>query len=62
VIGGDGGSLGPDLAGLFQRRNDEWIRVQIQNPRAHNPASVTPELGLTSAQVDPIMETLRDSP
>ncbi len=61
VIGGDGGSLGPDLAGLFQRRNDEWIRVQIQTPRAHNPASVMPELGLNPAQVDAIMDTLRDS-
>jgi len=62
VIGGDGGAIGPDLAGLFQRRNEEWIRLQIQNPRAHNPASVMPELGLTSAQVDAIMDTLRDSP
>ena len=61
VIGGDGGNLGPDLAGLFQRRNDEWIRVQIQNPRTHNSASVMPELGLTSAQVDAIMDTLRES-
>ena len=29
VIGGDGGTVGPDLAGLFERRNEEWIRVQM---------------------------------
>jgi len=41
-IGGRGGSLGPDLTAVAQRRSRGWIRQQIRNPRKHNPNSAMP--------------------
>lgn len=29
---GDGPKIGPDLAGLFQRRDETWVRAFIQDP------------------------------
>ena len=59
VIDGAGGTVGPSLDDVFSRRDEGWVREQIQRPREHNPNTVMPELGLTSAEVDAILETLR---
>jgi len=58
-IGGKGGVIAPDLQGVFERRDEGWIRTQIQHPRQHNPQTVMPELGLTDDQVAAIVEMLR---
>jgi len=57
-IGGKGGVIAPDLQGVFERRDEDWIRTQIQNPREHNPQTVMPDLGLTDDQVTAIVEVL----
>ena len=59
-IGGKGGVTAPDLQGVFERRDEGWIRTQIQHPRQHNPQTVMPELGLTDDQVAAIVEMLRE--
>jgi cbb3-type cytochrome oxidase cytochrome c subunit len=59
VTGGTGGVIGPNLDTVFERREDEWIRVQIQNPRDHNPTTVMPVFGFDDAQVEAIIEALR---
>ena len=61
VIEGQGGVVAAELDTLFERREVDWIRVQLQDPRAHNPTTVMPNFGLTNAQVDAIIETLRHS-
>ncbi len=58
-IGGKGGVIAPDLQGVFERRDEGWIRTQIQHPRQHNPQTVMPNLGLSNAEVDAILEALR---
>ncbi len=58
-VGGAGGSIGPDLGGLFKRQSDEWIQVQIQEPRKHNAKTVMPQFGLSDAQVSAIVKALR---
>ena len=58
-IGGDGGTIGPSLEELFQRRDEDWVRDQIQRPRAHNPKTVMPELGISDAEAGAIVEALR---
>lgn len=58
-IGGAGGTIGPDLAGLFDRRSMEWIGVQIQNPVQHNRKTLMPVYGLTDAETAAIVEALR---
>ena len=40
---GHGGSLGPDLTSVGQRRSGIWIMSQIKNPKTHNPDSRMPE-------------------
>ncbi len=61
VVGGTGGMIGPDLDTLFERREENWIRAQIANPRRHKPDSVMPAFGLTEEQIDAIIEVLRKS-
>ncbi len=58
-IGGKGGTTAPDLQGIFERRDEAWIRIQIQHPRQHNPQTLMPDFGLTDEQVVAIVEALR---
>ena len=60
VIDGVGGTIGPNLDGVFARRDESWIRVQIANPREHKPDSIMPFLGLSNEQVNAIIEFLRE--
>lgn len=60
VIGAGGGTLGPSLNSVFERRDEEWIRVQIRNPKVHNPTTVMPQFGFGRDQVDAIVEELRE--
>ena len=59
MIGGSGGTLAPKLDDVFERRNENWIRIQIAHPREHNPQSVMPDFGLADDQVDAILEALK---
>ena len=61
LIGGSGGTIGPSLDDLFERRDESWIRAQIANPREHKPDSVMPTFGLSEEQIDTIVEFLRKS-
>ena len=57
-IAGNGGTIGPVLDGLFERREEAWVRTQIQRPRENNPKTIMPEFGLTDAEVSRIMSVL----
>ena len=61
VIGGGGGTVGPSLDSVFDRRDPEWIRGQIKEPREQNPMTVMPHFGLSDAEVEAIMEALKRS-
>lgn len=39
---GSGGSMGPDLTAVRNRRNEEWILAYLENPRQLNPAARMP--------------------
>lgn len=41
-MNGVGGSVGPDLTHVGSRKNSEWIRAQIKDPKSHNPNSIMP--------------------
>jgi nitric oxide reductase subunit C len=49
-IGGVGGTVGPDLTKVGDRRTKEWIEQQIRNPRSHNPNSIMPNFSRLSSQ------------
>ena len=59
VIGGIGGTAGPNLDTVFRRRDERWVQTKIMNPRGDNPESVMPQFGLTEAEADAIVEALR---
>lgn len=40
---GQGGSIGPDLTSVGQRRSALWIISQIKDPKSHNPVSRMPD-------------------
>lgn len=42
MIGGIGGTVGPDLTKVGGRRDKEWIEKQLKNPKSHNPNSIMP--------------------
>ncbi|MFV1991496.1 MAG: c-type cytochrome [Acidimicrobiales bacterium] len=60
-IGGSGGTIGPDLAGLFDRRQADWIHAQIQTPREHNTKTLMPQYGLSDAETAAMIEAIRSA-
>ncbi len=59
VIQGEGGQAGPSLDGVFERRDEDWVRAQIRDPRSHNPNTVMPDFGFTKDQVEAMVQVLR---
>ncbi len=58
-IAGEGGAIGPSLEGVFERRDEAWVRTQIKQPRAHNPKTVMPDMGLGDSEVTAIILELQ---
>ena len=58
-IAGDGGTIGPSLDRLFERRTETWVRTQIKRPRTHNSKTLMPELGLGDDEVTAIIRELQ---
>ena len=58
-IGTQGGTIGPSLNDVFERRSEAWLKNQVQNPREHNPRSAMPDFGLSDEQVGAIVDALR---
>ena len=48
MLGGVGGTIGPDLTKVGSRRSKEWIEDQIKNPKSHNPNSIMPSFAKLS--------------
>ena len=59
VVEGQGGTMGPGLDGIAARRSEEFVRQQLRDPRANDPASLMPNLGLGPAEVDAIWVYLK---
>jgi mono/diheme cytochrome c family protein len=68
---GRGVLVGPDLQGVTERREESWLKVQIQSPSVHraqnDPIAVAnleefgmpmPDLGLTAQQVEAVIAYL----
>ena len=62
LIGGTGGTIGPSLDTVFERRDEAWVLKQIENPRANKPDTVMPPFGLSPEQIASIVEFLRSGP
>ena len=53
-VNGGGGSVGPDLSAEGSKgRTQGWLRLQIRNPKAHNPSTIMPAFSsLTDQQLE----------
>lgn len=60
-IGGAGGSLGPNLDTVFERRDEAFVRAKILRPKEHNPSSVMPQFHLGDAEASRIIDVLKRS-
>lgn len=54
VVAGQGGTMGPRLDGVSERRTESFVLQQLRDPRENNPSTLMPNLGLTPAEVDAI--------
>lgn len=64
VTEGKGGTMGPPLDGVAERRSEAFVLQQIRDPKANDPASLMPALGLSDAEASAIwayLQTLDDS-
>ena len=59
TIGGKGGTIGPSLDTLFERRDAAYVMRKLNNPTFDNPTSVMPYFGLTEAQLKAIADHLK---
>ena len=54
VVEGVGGTMGPPLDGVARRREEAFVLQQLRDPRANDPASLMPDLGLSDSEVTAI--------
>lgn len=59
VVGKTGGNLGPSLNGVIGRRGVEFVEKKLRNPAFDNPNTLMPNLGLTDAEIQAIVEYLK---
>jgi nitric oxide reductase subunit C len=58
TLEGQGGSVGPALDGIGQRRNADYLRSWLRDPTTLKADSKMPNLGLTEAQVSELVAFL----
>lgn len=58
VAEGQGGTMGPPLDGVLERRSETFVREQLRNPTSNDPASLMPNLGLGPGEVEAIFAYL----
>lgn len=54
VVEGQGGTMGPSLDGVSDRRSEAFVFQQLRDPKANNPATLMPTLGLAPAELEAI--------
>jgi mono/diheme cytochrome c family protein len=59
VVEGQGGTMGPRLDGVSARRSEAFVIQQLRDPKANNPATLMPNLGLAPAELEAIWAYLQ---
>jgi ubiquinol-cytochrome c reductase cytochrome b subunit len=57
-VNGSGGSFGPPLNGISQRRNEAWVIQHFQNPRMLVPTSTMPAYKFTPSEMQDLVSYL----
>lgn len=61
IIGGEGGTIGPSLDTLYQRRDEQYVMTKLSDPTFDNPASVMPYFGFSEEQKRAIAAYLKEA-
>ncbi len=59
VVEGRGGTMGPPLDGISGRRSEAFVLQQLRDPKANDPASLMPVLGLAPMEIEAIWSYLQ---
>ncbi|MFN8007379.1 MAG: cytochrome b N-terminal domain-containing protein [Terriglobia bacterium] len=62
MVNGEGMKIGPELNGLFSRRDRDWVKDHLRNPQAHTPDSPMPAYKLSPADLDRLVSYLFSIP
>ncbi len=58
AVGGVGGAVGPNLDRVGNRRDANWLREWLKDPRAVKPGTVMPNLHLSDKELDELVGIL----
>ncbi len=58
VVAGEGGKVGPSLDGILGRRSAQFLRQKLNDPTVDNRASMMPNFGLTTDQIEAVIAYL----
>lgn len=59
TIGDQGGTVGPILDQLFNRRSEDWLRRWLKDPNAVKPGTKMPNFEFTPAEVNELLGYIR---
>ncbi|MCI0624122.1 MAG: cytochrome b N-terminal domain-containing protein [Acidobacteria bacterium] len=62
VVNGVGVQVGPSLNGVAGRHPNQWIEVQIRDPKRHSPETMMPGYNLSPREIDRLIEYLTAIP
>ena len=55
-----GGTKGPDLTDIFQRKDDEYIQNYTQDPRSVKPDGTMPPSKLSDQELDLVIQYMKE--
>ncbi len=58
-LNGSGGTKGPDLTGIFEKHEEQYVRDYTVDPRSIKPDSVMPPAELDDKQLEMLLDYLR---
>lgn len=60
TIGNSGGTVGPNLNQIGNRRTDAWLRKWLKDPNQIRPGTKMPNFGFSDADIETIMSYFKD--
>lgn len=60
TIGRDGGTVGPTLDQLSNRRSEEWLRRWLKDPNEVKPGTKMPNFDFTPSEIDELISYMRN--
>src|SRR5690349_16096082 len=59
-LNGEGGTKGPDLTGIFSKKDENYVRTFTQDPRSIKPDGTMPPSKLSDHELDLLIQYLKE--